>query len=144
MLNIFFGEVKTGRLQRLAFLGYSLLLQVIVFGFVIAIIVAIGAGEHLIGGDLQQAQQMLSDWFSIPFILIFGIFMALIGFTGVNLTAKRIRDIGLPGWWTVLAVLILEFAATIIISQEISSGLHILLTVALLLIPTDTFAMERD
>jgi len=144
MLNIFFGEVKTGRLQRLAFLGYSLLLQVIVFGFVIAIIVAIGAGEHLIGGDLQQAQQMLSDWFSIPFILIFGIFMALIGFTGVNLTAKRIRDIGLPGWWTVLVVLVLESMVSIIISQEISSGLHILLTVALLLIPTDTFAMERD
>jgi uncharacterized membrane protein YhaH (DUF805 family) len=117
---------------------------VIVFGFIIAIIVAIGAGEHLIGGDLQQAQQMLSDWFSIPFILIFGLFMALIGFAGVNLTAKRIRDIGLPGWWTVLAVLILEFATTIIISQEVSSGLHILLTVALLLIPTDTFVMERD
>jgi uncharacterized membrane protein YhaH (DUF805 family) len=139
MLEIFIGEVKTGQLKRLPFLGYSLLLQLLFFGFMLAIMAAIGAGEHLIGGDLQQAQKMLSEWFSIPFIIVFGLFMLLIGFIGLNLTAKRIRDIGLPGWRTLLAIFVLELLVSMIISQEASAGLHMLLVAVLLLVPADTF-----
>lgn len=140
MFKIFFSEVKTGRLLRLPFLGYSLLLQLLAFSFVFVIILAIGAGEHLIGGDLQKAQEMLREWFSVPFIIIFGLFMAIICFAGLNLTAKRIRDTGLPGWWVLLAVLILQIITSSFISQETSGGLHFFLTVILFLIPTDTFA----
>jgi uncharacterized membrane protein YhaH (DUF805 family) len=144
MFKIFFGEIKTGRLQRLAFLGYSLLIQLLVIGFVIAIIVVIGASEQLIGGDLQQAQDMLRAWFSVPFIIVFGIGMALFGFAGFNLMAKRIRDTGLPGWWTLLAILVVEIIVSIIISQETSANVHIFLTIVLLLIPADTFSKTEN
>jgi len=140
MFKIFFGEIKTGRLQRLAFLGYSLLIQLLVIGFVIAIIVVIGASEQLIGGDFQQAQETLNSWFSVPFIIIFGLVMVLLGFAGLNLTVKRIRDTGLPGWWSILVILIVEIIVSIIISQEMSANLHVFLTVILFLIPTDIFA----
>jgi uncharacterized membrane protein YhaH (DUF805 family) len=140
VFEILFGEVKTGRLQRLPFLGYSLLIQLLFFGFIFAIVVAIGAGEHLIGGDLQQAQKILTEWFFTPFFIIFGLFMLLISFTGLNLVAKRIRDAGLPGWWTLLAIFILEVLISTIISQEASGSLHILFIVILLFIPSDTFS----
>jgi uncharacterized membrane protein YhaH (DUF805 family) len=140
VFEILFDEVKTGRLQRLPFLGYSLLIQLLFFGFIFAIVVAIGAGEHLIGGDLQQAQKILTEWFFTPFFIIFGLFMLLISFTGLNLVAKRIRDAGLPGWWTLLAIFILEVLISTIISQEASGSLHILFIVILLFIPSDTFS----
>lgn len=44
-----------GRLGRLQYLGYSLLLSLLLFGFVLAFVLAIGAGEHIIGGDIPQA-----------------------------------------------------------------------------------------
>ncbi len=140
MFKKFFGEIKTGRLQRLPFLGYSLVLQLLFFGFILAVGVAIGAGEHLIGGDLQQTQKMLAEWFSLPFIIIFGIFMLLVGFAGLNVVAKRIRDAGLPGWWALLAIFILEILVSVIISQDTSAGLHMLFVVVLLFIPSDTFS----
>ena len=105
-----------------------------------AIVAAIGAGEHIIGGDLQQAQKMLSEWFSIPFIIVFGLFMMLICFVGLNLTAKRIRDAGLPGWLTLLIIFVLEALVSMIIYQEASAGLHMLFAAIILLIPTDTFS----
>lgn len=140
MFEILFGEVKTGRLQRLPFLGYSLLLQLLFFGFMLAIIAAIGAGEHLIGGDLQQAQKILTEWFSIPFMIVFGLFMLLVSYIGLNLTAKRIRDIGLPGWWSLLVIFVLQILVSVLISEDVSAGLHMLITVVLLFIPSDSFS----
>lgn len=143
MIKILFGEIKTGRLKRFAFLAYSLILQLIVFGTFLAIVVAIGAGEHLIGGDLRQAQEILREWFSAPFFFIFGLFMTLIGFAGLNLTVKRIRDTGLPGWWVLVAIFIVEIIVAIFMTQKTSANLHILLTIILLFIPSNTF-IKKD
>jgi len=144
MFKIFFGEIKTGRLLRLSYLGYTLLMQLLVIAMVLAFIVAIGASENLIGGDFQQIQDMLRAWFSVPFIIVFGIGMVLFGFAGFNLMAKRIRDTGLPGWWTLLAILVVEIIVSIIISQETSANLHIFLTIVLLLVPADTFTKTEN
>ncbi|MBW2208518.1 MAG: hypothetical protein JRG79_16550, partial [Deltaproteobacteria bacterium] len=65
MIKALFGDVKTGRLMRLQYLGYSLLLSLLMFGFGLAIVLAIGAGEHIIGGDLQQAQDKLREMFTL-------------------------------------------------------------------------------
>jgi hypothetical protein len=48
----------------------ALLLMALMFGFTLAIVMAIGAGEHLIGGDLQQAQDKLRGWFGVPATII--------------------------------------------------------------------------
>ena len=98
MIKSLFGDVKTGRLMRLQYLGYSLLLSLLMFGFGLAILLAIGAGEHIIGGDLQQAQDRLREMFSLPLMILFAVVIPLLVFIGVNMMAKRIRDIGLPGW----------------------------------------------
>jgi len=107
MFDTFFGDIRNGRLPRLPYLGYSLLVSLLLLSFVLAIIVAIGAGKHLIGGDIQQAQAKLRQWVTLPFMVVFGLFMAMVLFVSANLKAKRLRDIGLPGWWLVLVIAML-------------------------------------
>ena len=138
------GDVSNGRLARLPFLGYSLLVSVLLIGFVLAIIVAIGAGEHLIGGDLQQAQAKLREWFTLPFLIVFGLIIALVLFVSANLKAKRFRDIGLPGWWSVLAVVVLTGVVSAAVSNQASNSLYWLIWLALVLIPSNTFGKGRD
>ena len=53
--------------------------------------------------------------------------------------AKRIRDIGLPGWWGVVIIAVVSGVVSVVISEAASSGLHTLIWVALLLIPTKAF-----
>jgi len=137
MIKALFGEVKTGRLMRLQYLGYSLLLSLLMFGFGMAVVLAVGAGEHIIGGDLQQAQAQLQEQFTLPAMLVFAVVMPLFVFMGGNIMAKRIRDIGLPGWWMVLAIFVVSGVVSYMISDEVSSGLNTLIWVVLLLIPSN-------
>ena len=140
MFKIYFGEIRDGRLVRLQYLGYSLLLAAIAFGIVILVVLAIGAGEHIIGGDLQQAQDKLRDWFSLPFMVLFGLAYLGLAFAGANIMAKRIRDIGLPGWWVVLVVMLLTGFSSTVGPEQIGSGLSTLIWIALLLIPGGAFS----
>lgn len=142
MIKALFGEVKTGRLMRMQYLGYSLLLSLLMLGFGFAVVSAIGAGEQLIGGDLQQAQEQLRERFTLPFMLVFAVVMPLFVFIGGNIMAKRIRDIGLPGWWMVLAIIIISGAVSYWVSDQVSSGLNTLIWFVLLLVPTNALAKE--
>jgi len=139
MFKVLFGDIYNGRLLRLPYLGYSLLLVALMIGFGLAVVLAIGVGEHLIGGDLQQAQDKLREWFTLPAMILFGLVTVLFVFSGANIMAKRLRDTGLPGWWLVLAITVLTGAVSYVISNEVSSGLHTLIWVVLLLIPGNAF-----
>ena len=142
MIKALFGEVKTGRLMRLPYLGYSVLLSLLMFGFVFAVVAAIGAGKHIIGGDLQQAQDQLREMFTLPAMLVFAVIMPLFVFIGANIMAKRIRDIGLPGWWMVLAIFVISGVVSYVISNDVSSALNTLIWVVLLLIPSNALVKE--
>jgi uncharacterized membrane protein YhaH (DUF805 family) len=140
MIKALFGDVKTGRLRRLQYPGYSLLLSLLMFGFVLAVVLAIGAGEHIIGGDLEQAQEQLREMFTLPVMLVFAVVMPLFLFAGANTMAKRIRDIGLPGWWMVLAIIVITGVVSYMVSNEVSNALHTLIWVVLLLVPGNALA----
>lgn len=140
MLKKLFGEITNGRLTRLPYLGYSLLLAALFLSLGIVVGLMIGVGEQLIGGDLQQAQATLAEWLTLPFMLVFGLVVVLIAFAGANIMAKRIRDIGLPGWWSVLAIVVLTGVVSVVTSAQVGNGLSLAITLALLLIPTDAFA----
>ena len=142
MFETLFGVIRKGRLTRLPYFGYSLLLALVMFAFVFAVILLIGAGEHILGGDLQQAQDQLREWFTLPFLVVFGLLSSLLTFAGINIMAKRIRDIGLPGWWMILAITALEVALSFVFSGQSGSGFHTFVWLALLFIPTNTFARK--
>jgi uncharacterized membrane protein YhaH (DUF805 family) len=61
--------------------------------------------------------------------------MSLLLFMSANIMAKRVRDIGLPGWWTVAALIVLSAMVTYWISDEAGNGLHTIVWIALLLVP---------
>ena len=140
MIKALFGDIKTGRLMRLQYLGYSVLLSLLMLGFGFAVVAAIGAGEHIIGGDLQQAQDQLRETFTFPLMLVMAVVMPLFVFIGANIMAKRIRDIGLPGWWMVLAIFVISGVVSYMISNDVSNGLNTLIWVVLLLIPGNALA----
>ncbi|MCK5663555.1 MAG: DUF805 domain-containing protein [Thiotrichaceae bacterium] len=143
MINALLKEIKTGRLLRLQYLGYSLFMGLLVVIFIAALVFAIGAGEHLLGGNLQDAQNQLREWFTLPLMIVFGIFMASMLFIGFNLMAKRIRDIGLPGWWSILVIMIISGALSYAVSQQASSGFHTLIWILLVLVPTNTLEKSK-
>jgi len=144
MINILIGDIKTGRLLRLQYFAYSLFLLFMVISFVLLTVFAMGIGEHLLGGNLQQAQTQLRDWFTLPFILIYGVLIIILIFISINLMAKRIRDIGLPGWLTVIGIIILEGIVSATISEESGSGLHTLAWLILVLVPSNALQKTRD
>jgi len=135
MIKTLFKDVAFGRIARLSYLGHSILLFLLLIAYMLIVVLAVGAGEHIIGGDLQQAQDQLRGMMTLPFLIITGIVMGLLIFAGLNIMAKRIRDIGLPGWWMVLALIVLGMLLSYFVSQQAGSGLHTLIWLLLVLIP---------
>ena len=76
MFKVLPGDTRHGRLKRLPYPGYSLLVMALMPGFGIAITVAAGVGEQIIGGDIQQAQDRLHEWFALPAPLLIMLAMA--------------------------------------------------------------------
>jgi len=140
MIKTLFGEIRTGRLMRLQYLIYSLLLSLLMLGFAFAVVAAIGAGEQIIGGELEQAQDQLREMFTLPVMLVFAVVMPLFVFIGGNIMAKRIRDIGLPGWWMVLAIFVISAAVSYWVSENVSSLLNSVIWFVLLLVPSNALA----
>ena len=112
----------------------------LMFGFVFLVILAIGAGEHIIGGGLQHAQDKLREMFTLPAMIVFAVIMPLFLFMAANIMAKRIRDIGLPGWWSVLAIIVITGIVSYMVSNEVSNGLSTLIWGVLLLVPSNSQA----
>ena len=140
MIKALFVEVKTGRLMRLQYLGYSVLLSLLMFGFGLAVVMAIGVGEHIAGGDLQQVQDQIREQLTLPAMLVMAVVMPLFLFIGLNIMAKRIRDIGLPGWWTVLAIFIVSGVVSYLVSDNAGSIVNTLAWVAVVLVPGNALA----
>jgi len=142
MWKAYFGDFSTGRLKRLQYLGYAILLAVLMTAFMLAIVFAIGAGEHLIGGDLQQAQDKLRGWFGVPAsIIVMVIFMAA-ALAKLNIMAKRIRDMGLSGWWLAIAILLAIGATSTLHTEQTGGVVFCFVSLALLLVPSNTFGKK--
>lgn len=137
--NTYLGELKKGKLKRLPFLSYQLLLFLLIAVFSLAVVLLMGIGEHILGGDLAHAQDVLRAWFTLPFMGVFSVFMLAVCFFFANITAKRIRDIGLAAWTTLAIFLLAEILETVIINQQASSVIHGLFVLFLLLIPSEQF-----
>lgn len=136
MMTVLFGQVATGRLARLRYLGWSLFVGLLGLAIVMGIGVAIGAAENLVGGDIESAQNQIWNQLGLPSIIVLAIVFVMLLFCSLNLMAKRIRDIGLPGWWTVLAIIVLGGVISSFVSEAFGSTFHLLVWLALLLVPT--------
>jgi len=118
MLKTYFGEWGTGKLQRLPYLGYHLLLMVLIMVIIMGTIFAVGAVENFMGGNLAETQKILMDKFG--FIAIAGImvliFAAMLG--QLNILGKRIRDMGLPVLGTILGIMFISLILNIVLPPQ--------------------------
>ena len=118
MLKTYYGEWGTGKLQRLPYLGYHLLLMVLIMIIIIGTIFAVGAADNFIGGNLVETQKMLMDKFG--FVAIAGImvliFAAMLG--QLNILGKRIRDMGLPVLMTIIAIMVISMILNIALPPQ--------------------------
>jgi uncharacterized membrane protein YhaH (DUF805 family) len=118
MFKTYFGEWGTGKLQRLPYLGYHILLMVIIFVIIFGAIFAVGTTENLLGGNLADTQTMLMDKFGV--IALIGIvslmFIAMLG--QVNILGKRIRDMGLPVLWTILGIIVVSMVLNLLFPPQ--------------------------
>ncbi len=103
-----FGAPRQGRMARLAFVIYASAIQLAVLVYVIWVGVAAGLAEQAANLDLEKAQQQLSDFLSPSLLIFTAVFLAALIYAQLNVVAKRVRDIGLPGWWMILAYVILR------------------------------------
>ncbi len=121
MLKIYFGAWGDGRLKRLPYLGYHILLMVLMMVVIFASIFSIGATENFIGGDLATAQDIIRDKFGVLAIVGFAILFIIVMFGQVNILAKRIRDMGLPALWTILGIIAISIVLNILFpAQEVT------------------------
>ncbi|WP_210394686.1 DUF805 domain-containing protein [Motiliproteus sediminis] len=143
MLTLYFGEIKTGRLTRLRYLGYSLLLLIIILLLTLLLGLVLGAVEQLVGGDIVTTQQRLADLFGLPALLVITLTGAAATFAGLNLMAKRARDIGLPGWISVAILYALELMLSFAASANAGLAVHGLALLALLVAPSNLVLRRR-
>ena len=143
MFKIYFGEFSNGRLLRLPYLGYTLLLIAVFVGFIFGTIMLMGAAETMMGGDLAGAQQTLMNSLGIPYMIILGLVVLALFVASFNMMAKRARDIGLPGWTFVVGFIIISGLLSYFISENAGNGLSTIVGLALLLVPSNTFGGSR-
>jgi len=114
MLKTYFGEWGTGKLQRLPYLGYHVLLIVLVMAIVFGSIMLVSTMENLMSGSIAETQIMIMEKFGILGVIgiLLLIFVTILG--QVNILGKRLRDIGLPVLWTILGIIVVSMVLNVI------------------------------
>ena len=137
MLTTIFGDIQSGRLQRLPYLGYYLAIVLLILLAGVGIGASIGLAERTVGGDLAEAQQLIAEKFGLIGLVLIVVVFAVLLFAQLNIAAKRVRDIGLAAPWLVLlGVFILVGAVSRLVGPELAGILNLVVFLALLLIPT--------
>jgi uncharacterized membrane protein YhaH (DUF805 family) len=144
MFKTLWGEVKNGRLQRLPYLGYFVLLNVLLGVLVFGVLMSLDVEEGMLNGDLEQVQAGFAEHLSMPVVLLGAVVLLLVLFASLNIMAKRLRDTGLPGWWSTLGVVAIGAMLSQIVSEQVGSGFHSLVMLALILIPTASFNKQQN
>lgn len=113
MFRVLFGEWTSGRVQRLAYLGYYLL--TIFFIVVIALGIAVTLGFlNKSGMSLKSIEDFASNGGGIVTALVFVVFIFAMFIAQLNILAKRIRDMGLPALVSVVALIILSIVLNVL------------------------------
>lgn len=139
MLRVLLREVRDGRLRRLPYLGYGLLLGALMAMVGFMLVVFLGGAATLTGADLQETQTRIGEHLGpvgVPLLAILGLGF---GFAALNLQAKRLRDMGLPGWLTLAGIVLLEVGLSLAIAPQIGSVVNGIIWLALLLVPSNAF-----
>ncbi|HET6566276.1 MAG TPA: DUF805 domain-containing protein [Xanthomonadales bacterium] len=136
MFRNYFGEVTTGRLARLQYLGHWLLLAVVGLAAFYGAAQYLGITEQVLSGDPDSIEASLSASIDTPALVLGCILGIALIFASMNIMAKRFRDMGLPGWLLVLGVLILSGVLSVYASSTTAGMLGPVVWLLLVLVPS--------
>lgn len=143
ILEILFGDIRQGRLGRAGYVAYSLLASVLAGFALMAIVLTLGSATALFSSDVSSVGVFLTEKLGGgPGLVILFALGLLLAFVHANLTAKRYRDMGLPGWKTLFAV---SLGTGLLIGAlpALGGGLQMLMFLVLLLMPTAAFGQRQ-
>jgi len=121
MFRVYFGEWGNGRLKRLPYLGYYVLLMVIAAVIIIGVIASASFAETRGGMDIAAMQAAFMEKFGVVAIIGFVVLMIAMVIAQLNILAKRIRDMGLPAVWTILGIIAVSLVLNILFpAQEVA------------------------
>lgn len=143
MLEKLFADVARGRLARLPYLGCLVVLWLTMLLAAVALGAGIGVAERLIGGDVAAAQKELQARLGGPFAIVLGVFLAVMLFAQANIAAKRLRDIGLPGWLALLAIVVLSVLLSGVVGAQAGTLWGSAVTLVLLLVPSGAVGASK-
>lgn len=138
MFKDLWGEVKEGRLQRLPYFYYFLMLNFFNGILIFAVLRYVEVEE----GMLDGGQSAFAGNLTIPLLLLGYVLLYFI--TAMNIMAKRFRDTGLPGWWSALGVVVIGVLLSQFVSAPVVSGFHLLAMLALFLVPSASFNKQQQ
>lgn len=136
MFTEYFGEVSSGRLARLQYLGHWLVLAIIGLLAAYGIAQYLGIAEQLLSGDDEVVEVTLNATVDLPVLLAVLALAGVLVFASLNIMAKRFRDMGLPGWLVVLGVAILSGVLSVYASSNTAALLGPVVWLLLVLVPS--------
>lgn len=139
MFRRIFGEITGARVARLPYFGYTVLLTAILVAIVFAIVAGIGGLENLAEGNITEIEKRFAEKGGGPLLIAFMLLMLALLFAHFNLMAKRLRDIGFPGWPGVLVVFVGIAIVSAAIGENYAGPINTLIWLALVLIPGNAF-----
>ena len=121
MFKVYYGEWGDGRLKRLPYLGYYVLLMVIAAVIVFGVIASVSFAGTKEGVDIATMQAEFLDKFGVVAIIGFVVLLVALVIAQLNILAKRIRDMGLPAVWTILGIIAVSLVLNILFpAQEVA------------------------
>ena len=140
MFNALWGELLHGRLQRLPFLGWYVVLALFAMVLAFGIGAGIGAAGRMAGGESLTDEISLVESVGEVGVLAISALFALLLLGQLNIMAKRLRDTGLPvPWLVVLGWLVLSGLLAPVGGGLLSALLGLAVFAVLLFVPSDAF-----
>jgi uncharacterized membrane protein YhaH (DUF805 family) len=138
MFNALWGDILRGRLQRLPFLVWYLVVGVIAVVLALAIGAGVRAAGDMAGGEPLTNEVALVESLGEIGVLAVSALFALLLLAQLNIMAKRLRDMGLSAaWLIVLGWLVLSGLLAPAGGGLLSGLLSVALLAALLLVPSN-------
>ena len=139
MLRIYFGGLTGDSLGRVGYFAFWLLLAVFFITGGLLLGFSIGVADYLGGSDVQETQSRLRDDFGVPLLVAVWAAGLTFLFAELNLSAKRIRHIGLPGWPVTLGVAAIIILAALLVTPRLGHILSLLAWLVLIVTPGGVF-----
>ena len=136
MLRTVFADVRDGRISRLGFLAALLALSAVGMAMMLGVFWISGAASVAVspGVGTDPAERVV-ETLGRPWLLVLSAIGMTVFFGQANLWAKRFRDLGQPGWWAVMAVIVAGLLLADLAGRAAASAAHLAVLLVLLVVP---------